>query len=405
MELVKIKVTGDEAYIPWSSVFTAGFSCKSRSSASSKAASHVNCLQNQDTSAETSFTFESIYSYISKVLPLVVLLENVVGLLQKISASATTDAEWVVTRLMSLGYYCKWFTFDAEFYGSPASRMRIYFVAWLICPGRPLEKTSVLFEKLAGEFQWLDSFLEAFCIGPLPTEKFVTKDHVQYGRYLDMAEHTSSPGSASKKDMKWEDEHCTVFRAHGITWPVDFPAMVNEEGLIFIHGNLSVRQVELLYFLNRVFPMSYDTKHIEYVDVNPSLGRAVGSEESYPWRTTSTTLVGSSIMCVRYWDDKCNLVVRPLTGIETFSLIGWDPSYYRRKKVGASHETLGSLAGNAFSAFAVLPMYMVVFSGLGILKEMQHQLTELGQLPSPNSPETLLSSDSDIDGGDIVGPL
>ena len=79
---------------------------------------------------------------------------------------------------------------------------------------------------------------------------------------------------------------------------------------------------------------------------------------------------------------------------------------YFKKNVGASHETLGSLAGNAFSAFAVLPMYMVVFSRLGILKEMQHELTELGQLPSPSSPVVeLFSSGSDIDGGDIDGPL
>jgi hypothetical protein len=41
-------LTGDESYVPWSALFTAGFSSKSRTSMSSKAAKNVNCLQNQD---------------------------------------------------------------------------------------------------------------------------------------------------------------------------------------------------------------------------------------------------------------------------------------------------------------------------------------------------------------------
>ena len=209
-------ISGHDAYIPWSMMFMAGFSCKSRTPCSSRAQANLNCLQRHDADAETSMTFEGIYAYIAKVLPATLLLENVVALLQKAGNAAISDGEWVIGRLMALGYYARYFKFDAEFYGSPAARIRIYFVAWLVTPGTALLNTSDLFKRLDAQFSFCDALLESCCIGPFAPDGFVTRCGWQAAAYENMTEHDQSRTQNWKKDVKWESEHIDAFRAHGL---------------------------------------------------------------------------------------------------------------------------------------------------------------------------------------------
>ena len=76
---------------------------------------------------------------------------------------------------------------------------------------------------------------------------------------------------------------------------------------------------------------------------------------------------------MRYW-QKDQVVIRSLTGVESLALVGRDPAFYRCGSAGVSESCLRSLAGNAFSAFAVAPMLLVVFSGIGLLKAHSSEL-------------------------------
>jgi site-specific DNA-cytosine methylase len=111
--------------VPWVHVLWAGFSCKSRTRCSSKSSQNLHCMQRQDLDAETSYTFEKIYAYIARVKPLLVILENVVGLLQKAPTDLMSDAEYVMSSLRKAGYMAKVFKFDCEHFGSRAARLRI----------------------------------------------------------------------------------------------------------------------------------------------------------------------------------------------------------------------------------------------------------------------------------------
>jgi uncharacterized membrane protein len=105
---------------------------------------------------------------------------------------------------------------------------------------------------------------------------------------------------------------------------------------------------------------------MEFVDVNPSLGRLVGPERKSPWRTTTNTIIGQTALCVRYMDDEGLIIVRAVTGIEMFQMIGWDFSFFKRP-IAATSVLLGNMAGYAFSGFACMPALMALLSGLGAL--------------------------------------
>ena len=61
------EIQGKLVFVPECSVFSAGFSCKSRTPCSSKSAANRNCTQRQET--EPAFTFQHIYAYIVNVSP------------------------------------------------------------------------------------------------------------------------------------------------------------------------------------------------------------------------------------------------------------------------------------------------------------------------------------------------
>lgn len=136
-----------------------------------------------------------------------------------------------------------------------------------------------------------------------------------------------------------------------------------------LRGSLCDRMAEMTCFLMLRF--AFDIKGApEFVDVNPSLGRQCPPPYSdNPWRTTIPCLTGSGRVVVRFFDIQLNAVlVRPLLGVETMAVIGWDYTFWRLQGASKySDSLLLNLSGNAFSAFAVLPMAMTAFSGAGIL--------------------------------------
>ncbi len=116
--------------------------------------------------------------------------------------------------------------------------------------------------------------------------------------------------------------------------------------------------------MHKTFP--YSGSGVEYVDVNPTLGRVVGNDFTSPWRPYCHTMTGQSAMCVRYKLGE-QLVVRPLSGIEAMQMAGWDRRYYKNP-IAASEALLAEMAGNAFSGFAALPAIMVACSVFGVIQ-------------------------------------
>ena len=84
-----------------------------------------------------------------------------------------------------------------------------------------------------------------------------------------------------------------------------------------------------------------------------------------PWKTEFIpTLTGQCHIVMRVVDKGMNTMVRTLDGFELMALQGWHLSWW--KEGGEyKHDLLTSLAGNAFSAFALGVMAAAALSSLG----------------------------------------
>jgi hypothetical protein len=118
-----------------------------------------------------------------------------------------------------------------------------------------------------------------------------------------------------------------------------------------------------------------------FLDFNPTLPRVY----KRGWSTNRlATLVGSARIMSR---RRCNkqLQYRILTGYELMSIVGWHESFYT--DLGLEHNaTLVSLAGNAYSGFAILPLLVCIFS-------FMWKFEILGVVPAAES-ETQVTIDS-----------
>ncbi len=185
-----------------------------------------------------------------------------------------------------------------------------------------------------------------------------------YGPFIqETTDHAKAHEGKLEGKFKWQDDHCERFRLRGLAWPVDFDAVANEADLTFIRGSLSDRAAESLFYMHKSFPHT-DKSEPEFGDVNVSLPRLVPDEEKSPWKQMCPTMVGSAHMCVRYVNSTSgNIAVRPITPIEAFELIGWAECDLHLP-VPIRGSTAINMAGNAFSAFAVVPALVLLFTGL-----------------------------------------
>ena len=379
-------INGARVYIPYVSLFTAGFSCKSRSSLNCNSPRNVNCVQRGDMSEETTFTFMHIYYYVRRVRPRIVILENVKQILATIDQDSISDAAWIIEQLTAIGYHMSNFVFDCCDFGSIAARKRIYMIVWSLefptrMPGRLTLPTP-------NPLAWCNTFLDNFTIMPFQVSDFIIFDIKKLmgmnSRFTDVKElqDTSSGAKASglSSSTKWCDEHIDVVRALGLPWPVSIPnASLDENSMmtvkltdhvpfIFWRACLHDRNAELAYILMVKFP--YKKSDVpEFVDTNPSFSRLCsGDAEDSPWRTTVPTITGQSKIVIRYMVGS-DVILRPLLGVEVLSVVGWDYSSWKTHGELFPDPLMINLGGNAFSAFAFAPMLMTAVAGQGIIED------------------------------------
>lgn len=354
--------------VPWVHFFWAGFSCKSRSRANSQSVRHMNCLQRHDDSAETSYTFDGIMGYVSRVKPRCVILENVIGL-QQASPGQQSDADFVLDTLHDSGYVAKLFRFDSADTGSRATRVRLYFVAWLVDGNSKVMKNSIGHEQSMNDLEFLMEILSATVVGSRPSSDFLSYDlnvvGEHYGLLLDT--ETSEPVQKTTK-VEWQNEHLDFFREHGLEWPVDLAkAESDSSDFIFVRRGLSDRAAELLWFCHKAFKRdeTLTPEEAEYMDTNPPAKRLLQGGGS-PWKTHCPTMIGSSHFCIRYIDGNGRTVLRPISPLESFALVGWDSKVFRHP-ILVTPACMHNMAGNAFSGFAFVPVLAMAMTGCGIV--------------------------------------
>ena len=253
-------------------------------------------------------------------------------------------------------------------------------------------------EYTLAQGQYWSEFLNYMTIPSLDIHHFFEQDWENLEKLVaDRIDVQASTKDGSGKDHsseKWKEEHIEAFQELGARWPPDLALKPSDVkwfdmdpvGFFFMRGFMSERAAELAYFLMLRFPL--ETDEPEFCDVNPTLGRICADRDSSPWRTTLATITGGAVPVVRYW-NRGKAICRPLFGVEAFRAIGWSPQHWREGRY--SDQILRSMAGNAFSGFALAPMLLVA---LGFLGEMTSLFEEKA---APLVTELDSATDADTD--------
>ena len=124
----------DAKDVPQADVWTAGFPCQDLSLARTPHGKRNGLKGSQ------SGLFYTFLDILSIHKPLVVLLENVAGLL---NSHKGADFNALISSLTKLGYGVAWRVLNARYFGAPQSRPRVFICAWL---GSPENAVKALFE-------------------------------------------------------------------------------------------------------------------------------------------------------------------------------------------------------------------------------------------------------------------
>ena len=380
-------MTLKQVVVQGSTLFAAGFSCKSRSPQSVNRADNKHCLR-EAKACETTITFDQIFAYIKSFHPLIVILENVKELLEK-TAEGLCDAEWIIEQFKTAGYgFAAYYIIEARDHGSLPRRRRLYFIA--------VDIGAKLLPHITQITSFATSLIAGMQTGPGQPED-----------YIDMwitpsasDERRSKLAKVDKGDcnLKCSDEHFEIFAHNSLVWPPEFSTF-----FCCIFDRFTDRQLEVLYLLHRVFPMSTDPGcSIEFVDVNNSLPRLLGWPATHrnPWSQACPTLTCNTVIAMRY-DCKGETVIRAATGKELMGMIGWTADFWHDgtdPKLLTDDSLLTKMAGNAFSGFA-FGVAATVGMALAGMKE-DHFVASKSSATSQSTPRGANLVEALWDGGD-----
>ena len=321
--------------------FAAGFTCRSRSPSNSSAAKNKGCIRaGSDSSGKA---FHATQQYIEKSRPEWVLLENITPLLQD---GPDSDSAYIKEWFASIGYACECFVVAAEKYGSRVVRVRLYFVAFDV--RMKLSIADSMFDNIRRALSCME-------IDPLPMDLFLCDPSPP-------VDYTSR--KAAKTDPKYQDEHMALFKNHSLPWPPDLGKAPG-----YLHDVLGVstpRMQEVIIYLDRVFPWEQGPGHVEFIDVNCSLGRLVNASGTSPWHLDKVGAITTTMKLLKRSQKTrdSNVEYEFVHGISLMALTGWSPCMFIDNDFGKlpSNEELIHFAGNAYNCFALGAIIIAMFT-------------------------------------------
>lgn len=381
--------------LPYCFGLDGGPPCTSRSPLNNRSCENIDCVQ--EGKGATGEGFADTLKCIKKHWPLCVTLECVVQLMQKSVHKEESDCEWFSQQMSDVGYWVVAEAIEADEFGSPVPRERLYWASAL---------------HLKGEKPQITHFFRRIFTGfkvavQLSADLFLTHDPAtrrQEARALGIPLHSDVPGirasRTQKENLSWKVEHKEIYEANSVPWPPDFSSY---EG--FASDGLLPREAEQALLLHLIFPPRAP-ECVEYVDINPSGSRVLHphlSDEWQPkaghtaWRAKLPTLTGSLKLVIRH-TSKGKSTIRLAEAFEVMRLMGWADQYWRGTPTYASGDELldlvEGLAGNAYSVWNFVPWYIALLATFGrFFESPSHEEEEDDVNATP--PDDFLMVDSD----------
>jgi hypothetical protein len=336
--------SGSFQRVPFTDIFVGGFVCKFKSGFNSRrGVGGANCCQTGEGSTGLSYT--AVMSFIRKVKPRVVILENVKNLSLKASNSDQSDKDFILNELRGAGYAARDFLTDARTVGSLQKRTRWYLIGYYQSLPK-LERCRQLMPQISAPLVDLYTLLEIDSLADLP------------GLHSDLLGQDMQPRISKKKDCAFRDQHLELYTACNIEYPPDL-TLYPQEFQDFC-ANLSERQAEVMIYAEDAEPYAKEGV-VQYTDLNLSIQYHVGKDlKGSVFSGEIPTLATSTVLCARAQLSPGKRCWRLIRGAYLMKVIG-----FFELKGNHAPVLLQRLVGNAFSGFVAGSVMMAVLHGLG----------------------------------------
>ena len=320
-------ITKQKVQVETPHLWICGIECDSVSSVSQHSSQNTDCVSSGTGATGTSADY--CLRFIEKHKPLFVCFENVKNLDAASATGGGSNKAVILERLQALGYETQDFVMNANQYGAPQRRPRIYVLAAKKCDEMYLQEFGLSPARVRG--MRIPASSLATCLLP--------DDHP--GLRAWMAEKRekaeNAPTKKARKSNNYATDHLEIYQSHGVPWPPVYSEEFRAE-LDF----LPERQKEigwLLHMVNEREKANALGKHCEIAqDINMSIGWGTSA-----WGEVPCIITSSVILLVERR--------RLLWGIEAMRLQMW-PSIHGLSSY--SHEQLMDLAGNAFCGGCIM---------------------------------------------------
>ena len=332
---------------PRARMMTGGFVCTSKSKANKNASKNNHCISDASDAA-TAVSWRACRNAITKLMPDVICLENVVEL--KAGGPEDSDLSVVMKELKEIGYCVDDMVLEELDYGSYTRKERLAIFGYKTCNLANLHRLALV-KRLVINMQIpredkktkLDDFLTAEVddrqvVLPVPLNKF------------------------AKKDPDYKLEHHEIYESYNIPWPPADDVMVTGELLENLRdAQATRRRLEAVYCCHMAFPMPPGVS-LQFLDSNCSLGRMVQGVSAWT-DNILPTMIGTSIPVMRVKDDlSMKFRISQVRGFEMMQFAGWDASMYKADTLIPNDKVLTQMAGNMWNAFAFAPLLGALIS-------------------------------------------
>jgi len=340
-------VTGGPDPVPGCTMFACGFSCKSRSKLNPHSQTFIDCCQRGE--GETRRTWDATFRYVKKAKPFWLLLENVKEL--DSTTSDMSDAAFILDEICAVGYSARWMLLEAQRFGSRCRRSRLYLVGVLCVPPNNQDEMNLALAEM-------ESLMTSCYMEPYPFDMFIITNPediidstavVDASLWVDQIAHSDA-------DLKFTVEHKALYTDVGFTYPPvidELPAALRKA-----LPSMTRRQGEIVIFMDRKYTPDNTPGTRRFIDTTPVLSRL----HKRGWCVDNIpTLTGSMRLFMRCKHPCGRWEYRYIRGVELMHLMGWSPSFFR--SIACEDESvLLSLAGNAYSGFAVMAALVCLFA-------------------------------------------
>lgn len=323
--------------------FVAGFSCKdfSRANPNKKALSRENVFQQLTTPGKSADTMHGVLDVLGVCMPDWLLLENVDSMDEGGHSSAH---DCFLSELGSHGYDCRSILLDAQEYGLPQSRKRL-FILGVLRPARHLQIAD--YSKFFKRF--LDLLSKFKAMPPCLTDSMLLDDD----EYL-----AKASGELSENSKGWDSSTMEVHRSEwnkrGLRFQTRKPHPADQDSAWY--AALAARHRDCLAFRQHTVKSTTATDMAKLVgtDVGQDIRRLPHTTLGVAGKITAPTLLPNTMLWISVEAGgvlgATRSIHRPLLGAEALAIQGWPIFSVKWSNMLSDYSDrfLGNLAGNAF---------------------------------------------------------